>query len=372
MAPKPRKTVQWQPVAKALPAADDGPPPQARQSAQVGDESAVAEPTSRADDDVQSVRSDGSTIRGDSVCTDSEAEEAAVAAASPADEGDETFEAVPKELRACRKERPLRDTAPKPSPMAAKWEARNAASHVGNIGWLFGNWGKRPASASMRQHWDNILKKHPAMIIGLAECEQQSEDVLRAPVDAVAASPPAAVAAPGGQADALEVGFENRQSYEYLTLRGDEECSLLIGVRKEVCNALDLLNWERRCEGQYTVRRAGIQRKVNAYSRGMVVRVSMDQSVGFLGKEHNIMVVHMHNHLANHKLGAEKLKAFWEWLWHKCSQLRVQVLMGDFNMCLFKVVPEFRSRGAEIDLAAWYPWKSLEGEPMSDSCGIFS
>ena len=24
-----------------------------------------------------------------------------------------------------------------------------------------------------------------------------------------------------------------------------------------------------------------------------------------------------------------------------------------------------------IDLGAWYPWKSLEGEPMSDSQGIF-
>ena len=45
--------------------------------------------------------------------------------------------------------------------------------------------------------------------------------------------------------------------------------------------------------------------------------------------------------------------------------------MGDFNMSLFRVIPELRSRGAVIDLGAWYPWKSLEGEPMSDSQGIF-
>ena len=45
--------------------------------------------------------------------------------------------------------------------------------------------------------------------------------------------------------------------------------------------------------------------------------------------------------------------------------------MGDFNMSLFRVMPELRSRGAVIDWGAWYPWKSLEGEPMSDSCGIF-
>ena len=45
--------------------------------------------------------------------------------------------------------------------------------------------------------------------------------------------------------------------------------------------------------------------------------------------------------------------------------------MGDFNMSLFRVIPELRSRGAVLDLGAWYPWKSLEGEPMSDSCDIF-
>ena len=31
--------------------------------------------------------------------------------------------------------------------------------------------------------------------------------------------------------------------------------------------------------------------------------------------------------------------------------------MGDFNMSFFRVIPELRSRGATIDLAAWYPWK---------------
>jgi hypothetical protein len=49
----------------------------------------------------------------------------------------------------------------------------------------------------------------------------------------------------------------------------------------------------------------------------------------------------------------------------------VKVLMGDFNMALFLVIPELRSRGVTIDLAAWYPWKSAEGVQMADSCGIF-
>ena len=105
-------------------------------------------------------------------------------------------------------------------------------------------------------------------------------------------------------------------------------------------------------------------------SRSMIAKVTLPSSVGFLGKEHNVMVVHMHNDLANNKW-PQKLISFWEWLWDKIQRFSVQVLMGDFNMSLFRVIPELRSRGAVIDLGAWYPWKSLEGEPMSDSCGIF-
>ena len=41
-------------------------------------------------------------------------------------------------------------------------------------------------------------------------------------------------------------------------------------------------------------------------------------------------------------------------------------------MSLFKVVPELRSLGVQVQLAAWYPWR-VKGseEPMADSCGIF-
>ena len=97
----------------------------------------------------------------------------------------------------------------------------------------------------------------------------------------------------------------------------------------------------------------------------------MPHNVGVLGREHVAMVVHMHNELANLILGMEKLDGFWDWLWEKIRRFNVQVLMGDFNMSLFRVIPELRSRGAVIELGAWFPWQSLKGEPMSDSCGIF-
>ena len=46
--------------------------------------------------------------------------------------------------------------------------------------------------------------------------------------------------------------------------------------------------------------------------------------------------------------------------------------MGDFNMSLFKVVPELRSRGVPASLVSWFPWRARgTDEPMCDSCGIF-
>ena len=59
------------------------------------------------------------------------------------------------------------------------------------------------------------------------------------------------------------------------------------------------------------------------------------------------------------------------WIPEKIKTYEVQVLMGDFNMSLFRVIPELRSRGAVLELGAWYPWVSLKGGTMSDTCGMF-
>ena len=48
--------------------------------------------------------------------------------------------------------------------------------------------------------------------------------------------------------------FEDRVGYEYLTLRGSEEHSVLLGVRVQTGNDLELLYWERRFERTYTRR----------------------------------------------------------------------------------------------------------------------
>ena len=39
-----------------------------------------------------------------------------------------------------------------------------------------------------------------------------------------------------------------------------------------------------------------------------------------------------------------------------CRDFNVDLLLGDFNMSLWKVVPELRQRDVPARLLAWYPW----------------
>jgi hypothetical protein len=102
----------------------------------------------------------------------------------------------------------------------------------------------------------------------------------------------------------------------------------------------------------------------------MVAKVETNTTVGFLGKSHNVMAIHVHNHLANNKW-PQRLEAFWPWLIANLVKYDVTVLMGDFNMSLFQVIPQLRSCGVEVACGAWFPWKSFAGTAMSDSCGMF-
>ena len=102
----------------------------------------------------------------------------------------------------------------------------------------------------------------------------------------------------------------------------------------------------------------------------MIAKVTLDHGIGYLGATHVVMAMHLHNHMANGRWPA-KLKECWPWLAAKLRKFNVRVLMGDFNMSLFELAPQLRSCGVVIDVAAWYPCKSTDGEPMADSCGIF-
>jgi len=84
----------------------------------------------------------------------------------------------------------------------------------------------------------------------------------------------------------------------------------------------------------------------------MVAEISLDQSVGGFGKEIRVIAVHMHHELANGGKWKTAYNQFWDCCYYLCKTHNVDLLMGDFNMSLFRVIPEFRNRGGTIDLAA--------------------
>ena len=58
-----------------------------------------------------------------------------------------------------------------------------------------------------------------------------------------------------------------------------------------MASSLECVYWERRTEGQYN-------RKL-VYSRRMVCQITLDKPVGHFTNKITVMVVHMHNVLAN-------------------------------------------------------------------------
>ena len=56
-------------------------------------------------------------------------------------------------------------------------------------------------------------------------------------------------------------------------------------------NQLTLVFWERRFEGTYRIKK----KDADAYTRVLVAKVSLDNPVACIGREHNVMVVHLHH-----------------------------------------------------------------------------
>ncbi len=219
------------------------------------------------------------------------------------------------------------------------------------------NYGSDPKQTARRERVHKNMKTSPATTIGIAECTLMQERVLRSPCQSASS--------------AVAGEMEWRHGCQFLTIRGCEDNILCVGLRTSIGSRLDLKHWERRFDGTYTSKG-----KLNrAYSRIMVVKATMDKPVGFIGQEHNVMMVHPNNHTANQKSlnpNTEKLTMWWKELLRVIKLCNVTILMGDFNMPLMQVTPQLRGRGLLIEVAAWFPWKSYPiGTPMADTCGIF-
>ena len=200
-----------------------------------------------------------------------------------------------------------------------------------------------------------ILKSNPAQVIALAASEEGNsctlEDILIEPV----ANKPFLKPAPQWQQLPGD-----RPKYEHLALKGHEGPSLLLGLRASSGSEARLIECERQYHGRY--------KRYSAYTRSLLGQVTTDYKVGHIGRTHKVQLIHLHRHFAGDSR-EDQLSKFWDYLAR--TSKHVDVLMGDFGVALFCVIPELRSRGVTIDLAAWFPWKRVDGTPCADTCGIF-
>ena len=187
-----------------------------------------------------------------------------------------------------------RDTQPI-LPAVAKPQLRSAIlndrADVGNIGVFFGNWGLRASSAAVQRNIDLQIRRGPAQIIVLTECQEATERVLNE--TAVADDPQEARSAVADAASPLAT----RDGFQYMKVRGNEASSVLIGARTRNARSLELILWMRREEGEYkckTKTKAAHSRKAIAHSRILIVRVNLIHQVGHIGNTIVVMGVHFH------------------------------------------------------------------------------
>ena len=246
----------------------------------------------------------------------------------------------------------------------------------GNIAFSCGNWGLRAGNRSIQDNIDLQLKRSPATILGLCEVQEDTVDVLRGNA-AVAGNANANEAAVAGNADANAVQrFRVRGDRNFLAVRGAEASSVAIAVRQGIGTEIMATYFELREDGPYGKKVDGS--KNMALTRVLGAQIQLAFAIPHFGKRIKVLTVHLHRHTAKREKGFRLAYArFWPYLKRVLLQEGTQILMGDFNMALWRVVPELRLLGVTVTLVAWFPWKSssdkagFHHEPMSDSCGIF-
>ena len=138
-------------------------------------------------------------------------------------------------------------------------------------------------------------------------------------------------------------------------------------MRKNLAEGITFLAWERRLEVEY---RAGNGNNSRAYSPTLGIALAKSSSaptLGFFGTSAVVTVIHLHKPQGFRKSN----ELHFGLTSKKISRFGIDVVMGDFNMSLFKLVPEVCSRGLRIELTVRYRWKSEAGALMADSRGIF-
>ena len=243
----------------------------------------------------------------------------------------------------------------------SKQKKHDANDFGGSCGWGYVNVGANGEKTPLTEQMEQIMKRHPATILGFGEASVLTERAMQSPPDA-------------GLTEE-ELTLKNlptdhqlrRPSFEYFTMRGNEKASVMIAARKDHVEELQCLACRIFDDGEYTED----GKTMSAVSRIMVCKIVLKGTMGDVIKNQTVMNVHMHKQTASLAQGEPTLRRNLNEMFKLITKLNVKVLMGDFNASLTSIVPMARHRGLDIDLAAWFPWKSVDGAPMMDTTAIF-
>ena len=237
--------------------------------------------------------------------------------------------------------------------------------HGGTFGLITCNWGGHWEKADLEEHMNNDLRTSVCAVIAVQEAEQKCLEFMNEPIR-------------GGNGQGK--GGWALDDPAFLGIRGQElrDTSLVIAARPSIVLGIRLSVFERHVDGTYLH-----QKKVKtAVSKIMIAALKMRYlrilgEGGTLTDELAIANVHLSSKTAKKDSGlrgqAVALKAFYDRLATYVMRFGARLMVGDWNMQLFSVIPEMRARGFEISLAAWFPFHfGKEAENRSDSCGIFT
>ena len=184
---------------------------------------------------------------------------------------------------------------------------------------------------------DLQITRNPASIIVLAEASEATANMLQEQWS---------LANPIGE------GIEKRDACTHMVIRGNEEHSLLIGVRTDVAKGMKMKYFEVNDDHRY--RRDNSDKM--ARPRLMVCEMEFKQNIGHIGNYVRVCGVHGHN-MTMTKQWPIVWHAFWDRLAHVYRSHGVHFLAGDFNMSLTEVLVQLGQRNINCDCIAWYPWE---------------
>jgi hypothetical protein len=238
--------------------------------------------------------------------------------------------------------------------------------HDGHFGVVTANWGGHWGDDYLENHMNEDLKKTVCQVIVIQEAQPKCLQLMNEPIR-------------GGSG--MGKGGWPVDDPVFFGIHGNEpkDTSLFIGTRFSLVKGIREMMFERKLDGIYKDK--GKVKK--AVSKIMVGRLKMKylRIHGGGGEETDeltIANVHLHSRTAKKAAKgpggpAKALKDFYDRLAQYVIRFRARLMLGDFNMQLFAVIPEMRARGFEISVAGWYPFQ-LHHETMvrADSCGIFA